>query len=168
MKILQVSYPVHDALSGRNLSLVTDFIVHHSDGALTQGPLDIDIEHRNRGWAMIGYHYVITPNGDVYEGRPITTVPAAAYGRNLQSVDVCLVGDFQPGTPGFSGSPTEAQVASLKELRHYIQQVVPSIARTIGHRDVAPDFYPQDEGDYSTACPGDNLEKLLPEIRSAA
>jgi N-acetylmuramoyl-L-alanine amidase len=164
MTILHPIYAPHVPLTERSLSLVTDFIVHHSDGPLTQGPLDIDREHRYEGWIMIGYHYLITPDGKVYEGRPIAAIPAAAYGRNLQSVDVCLVGDFQPGTPLFT-HPTDVQVASLKELRQYVQQLVPTIERTIGHRDVAPDFYPQDEGNYATACPGDALEALLPEIR---
>jgi hypothetical protein len=52
---------------------------------------------------------------------------------------------------------------SLKALCLWAHQQIPSISRTIGHRDVA-----KIEGDpsVSTACPGQTLYDLLPEIRA--
>lgn len=153
-------------MTPRSLSQVTDLIVHHTAGALTQTPQEIDAEHRAEGWAMIGYEYVITPDGTIYDGRPLDVVPSAAYGRNTQSVDVVLVGNFQASDPGYTGPPSAAQMQSLKDFALWIHQQIPSICRTIGHGDVARMFYPDDEGDYSTACPGSELESQLPEIRS--
>jgi N-acetyl-anhydromuramyl-L-alanine amidase AmpD len=167
MTVVQVNYPPPAfAMETRDLAVVTDFIIHHSAGALTQTPLDIDAEHRAEGWAMIGYHYVITPDGTTYQGRQLTDVPSAAYGRNTQSVDACLIGNFQSDDPGFTGPPTAAQVESIKNLSVYVHQHIPTIDRTIGHRDVAPLYYPDDQGEYSTACPGDEGEALLPEIKT--
>jgi len=166
MVIHPVNYPAPEfGMAPRSLSAITDFIVHHSAGALTQTPLDIDAEHRGEGWAMIGYNFVITPNGEIYEGRPLTVVPSAAYGRNTESLNVVLIGQFQPDAAAFTGNPTEAQLLSLRDLCLAMHKKFPSIVRTIGHRDVAPMFYPSDQGDYSTACPGDRLYAELPAIR---
>jgi N-acetylmuramoyl-L-alanine amidase len=166
VNIQNMAYPPPNfALVPRNLFQVTDLIVHHSAGALTEGPLDIDAQHRNQGWAMIGYNFVITPDGTAYYGRPVNFVPAAAYGRNAQSIDVCLIGNFQEGDAGFTGEPTAEQVATLKDLSVYLHQHFPSITVTIGHQDVATRYYPNDTAPYSTACPGNLLEAILPAVR---
>lgn len=166
LTIHNVAYPgPNNAMAPRSFSAITDFIVHHTDGSRTQTPLDIDAEHRGEGWAMIGYNFVITPNGNVYDGRPLNVIPAAAYGRNTESVNVVLVGQFQPDAANYTGPPTEAQLLSLRDLALEMHRKFPSIVRTIGHRDVAPMFYNGD-GDYATACPGDKLYAELPAIRS--
>lgn len=164
--IFSVNYPSSAfAMATRSLSEASDLIFHHSDGAGDQPILDIDAEHRAQGWAMIGYNYIIPSDGKIYAGRPMIYVPSAAYGRNTESVNVCLLGRFEPGTPGYA-PPTSAQVQSAKLMAVYLHAQYPSIVRTIGHRDVATTFYPNDPGDYSTACPGDALEALLPDIRA--
>jgi hypothetical protein len=154
-------------MTPRSISDITDFIVHHSDGPPTQTPQEIDAEHRAEGWAMCGYNFIIAQDGVVWQCRPLDVVPSAAYGRNTQSVDVCLLGDFQPDTAGFTGEVPEVQLNAVKALRAYLQETIPSICRTIGHRDVATLYYPNDTADYATACPGNNAEKLLPQIRAA-
>lgn len=165
MIIKTVEYPAPGYMTPRSLADVTDLIFHHSDGSPTQTPLEIDAEHRAEGWSMIGYNFVIAGDGTVYEGRPLDVVPSAAYGRNAQSIDVCLLGDFQPGTQGYA-EPSVAQVNAAGELSVYVHQRYPQIVRTIGHRDVATMFYPNDPGDYSTACPGDTFEAMLAGIRA--
>lgn len=152
-------------MTPRDLSVVSDLIFHHSDGPQDQSPLAIDQEHRNEGWSMIGYNFVIAGDGTVYAGRPLDVVPSAAYGRNTVSIDVCLLGAYQPGTPEYNGPPPAAQVQSAKDMSVYLHQKYPNIVRTIGHRDVAS-FFPNNPGDYSTSCPGTEGEALLPEIRA--
>lgn len=165
--IKQPGYPPPNGTPAyREPSVITDFIIHHEDGLLSETPIQVDAQHRAQGWDMIGYTWVIGEDGTIYQGRPVNMVPSAAYGRNTQSVDVSLTGDFQPGTPGYNGSPTLAQIKSLKELCLYAHQTIPTIERTIGHRDVATMFYPDDTGDYSTDCPGTTLWLLIPEIRA--
>lgn len=149
----------------RNASQIVEAIVHHSDGAPGQTPLEIDAEHRAENWAMIGYSYVIGQDGTIYKGRPDLFVPSAAYGENTQSIDICLTGDFQPGTPNFQSQIPGAQLNALKALLVFVHRSYPNITRTIGHRDVAKDF-PDDPGQYSTACPGDVLENMLPALRT--
>jgi hypothetical protein len=167
MKIVAVDYPAPAGdMAPRSFSDITDLIIHHSDGSPNQSPLDIDQEHRAEGWDMIGYNYVIAGNGTIYKGRPDQYEPSAAYGRNMQSVNVCLLGDFQTGTPGAQSLVPDAQLTALKQLALLLHQKFPTIERTIGHGDVATLFYPGDPGDYSTACPGNVLESHLPELRA--
>ena len=50
-------------MTPRDLSAVTYLIIHHTDGAPDQTVPQIDQEHRNEGWAMIGYNYVVDGAG---------------------------------------------------------------------------------------------------------
>lgn len=157
LKILPVSYPTLGQMTPRPLSVISDFIIHHSAGNPNQTPLEIDAEHRAIGDACIAYNWVISPNGSVYAGRPVNFVPAASFGRNSQSVNVCLTGNFEHGDSGYTGPPSQAAMTSLMDLCLWAHKQYPTIVRTIGHRDVATLFYPKDTAPYSTACPGSEL-----------
>ncbi len=163
-----VTYPAPAGyMTPRAIASISDLIVHHTAGAVTQTPLEIDAEHRAIGDAMIAYNYVITPDGKVYTGRPIDVVPAAAYGRNAQSINVVLVGNFEAGDAGYTGPPTKEQTASLEALAIQLHRQYPTIERTYGHRDVATLFYANDTAPYATACPGSVLYAELASIKRA-
>lgn len=161
--IQQHDYQWAKPLSYRDAAQVTDEIVHHSDGALTETVDDIHAQHLAQGWAGIGYHVVIYPDGTAHQGRPFNAIPAAAEDDNTASIDICLIGDFEPGTPGFSGHPTDAQLQALIDVSAQVHRAFPSIARTIGHRDVSGRF---DDPSVATACPGANLYSWLPTLRA--
>lgn len=59
------------------------------------------------GWADIGYHFIITQDGQVHTGRPIEKPGAHAKGFNKTSIGICLTGDK---------SFTEAQFKALREV----------------------------------------------------
>jgi hypothetical protein len=156
----------------RGASEVKLFIVHHSDGALTETVDQIHAQHLAQGWIGIGYHVIIYPNGQAIEGRPLGCVPAAAEDANRDSVDVCLIGDFEPGTAGYSDSPTAAQLKALVDVAVFVHQQFPTIERTIGHRDVeglrqcgSPLVTDDGTGSVATACPGQTLYDWLPTLR---
>lgn len=44
------------------------------------------------GWDEIGYHYVILPDGTIEIGRPPDQIGAHVYGRNKDSLGICLIG----------------------------------------------------------------------------
>jgi hypothetical protein len=158
--------PATGAFTPREASAITDFIVHHSDGPQSQTPLEIDAFERNGGDIYMPYTWLIGPDGTIYTGRPALVESAASYGRNEQSVAVCIIGAFQEGTPEYNGPPTDAALDQLLELCVFAHRQFPSIERTIAHRDIAPLFYPNDEGDYATACCGSVLYAMLPDIRA--
>jgi hypothetical protein len=166
--IVQVQYPPPAfAMTSRERSSITLAIVHHTAGPLAQTPLEIDQEHRNIGDSMVAYNNLIDEHGTIYSGRPYDYDSAAAFGENEDSIDVVLIGNFQPGADGYTGPPSDAALQALTQYLIWIHLQFPSISRTIGHRDIAPLFYPNDEGSYSTACPGDDLYAKLASIRAA-
>jgi N-acetylmuramoyl-L-alanine amidase len=55
-------------------------------------PEDIDKWHKARGFKRIGYHYIVTRDGEVHAGRPPEVEGAHTRGRNTGSLGICLVG----------------------------------------------------------------------------
>ena len=129
-------------------------IIHHAglpkDRDMTAA--EIHRLHRdNNGWAGIGYHYVIRKDGLIERGRGWNMVGAHAYKNNDDSVGIVLTGNFN------IGSPTTSQIKSLENLLTTlcgVYRLIPDELSVIGHRDVN-----------STACPGDMLYDMLPQIR---
>ncbi|MBD1552266.1 lysozyme [Pseudomonas sp. C2L12B] len=101
------------------------------------GAHDINAWHLKRGWAGIGYHYVIRRDGKLENGRPEHAIGAHAAGHNAVSVGVCLVGGVDAaGKP--HANYTEAQLACLRRLLAELHSRYPA-ARILGHRDLSPD-----------------------------
>jgi hypothetical protein len=116
------------------------------------------------GWGDIGYHYLIDPQGIIYEGRAggHAVVGAHVYCANTGSIGIALLGNFT------REDPEEAQLRSLRYLLATLSdeygidprgtalfrgQRVPTI---LSHRDISLN---------ATACAGDIVESLLPRIR---
>lgn len=108
-------------------------IIHCAD---TPADMDIGAEEIRRwhvdgnGWSDIGYHHVIRRDGSVEPGRDERRIGAHAYGRNEDSIGVCMVG----GKPDCNF--TAAQWSALENLvRELLNRY--SSAQVIGHRDVS-------------------------------
>lgn len=102
--------------------------VHHTGGTELNPLADtshhtfemVNAEHRNnpRVWLghlsslgfAIGYHYFISKEGKVTQGRMIADEGAHCVGYNLQSIGICLAGNFD------LTFPTELQVKALTSL----------------------------------------------------
>ena len=116
-------------------------VVHHSESEGGNAEVFRAYHVGTRGWADIGYHYVITngnggPNGEVQAGRreDLQGAHAANSGpnRNSHSVGVCLV-----GKSNFTIAQRKALVVKLTELcRKY--KIAPSEATIQGHHDRCP------------------------------
>jgi hypothetical protein len=150
-------------MTPRDLSTVTYLVLHHTAGSPDQTVAQIDQEHRNEGWAMIGYNYVVDGTGNCWSARPDNVVPAAAWGLNSTSLNVALTGQFQPDVAGYA-PPRSIQLAALTQLVIDLHHRYPQISHTIGHRDVAAVV---NNPAAATACPGDELCLRLPAIRAA-
>lgn len=108
-------------------------IIHCAD---TPADMDIGAEEirrwhvEERGFSDIGYHHVIRRDGTVEPGRDERRIGAHAYGRNEDSIGVCMVG----GKPDCNF--TAAQWSALENLvRELLNRY--SSAQVIGHRDVS-------------------------------
>lgn len=74
---------------------IDKIIVHCSDSPddrTSVNAKEIDRWHRERGFRMIGYHYVITKDGHVETGRNPNIIGAHCRGHNLHSIGICWVG----------------------------------------------------------------------------
>lgn len=122
--------------------------VHHSEGT---APPDNPISERavvrgiqsfhqgpSRGWADIGYGYLVAPSGRIYEGRGYGVSAAHCPGHNDEP-SVCLLGSYS------KIEPTTAQKNAVWALADHL-----GLAELAGHR----------EG-YSTSCPGDAAMRTL-------
>ncbi|MDE1333414.1 N-acetylmuramoyl-L-alanine amidase [Vibrio aestuarianus] len=56
------------------------------------GVADIRQWHQAKGWRDVGYHYVITRQGHVEQGRALNQVGAHVRGHNHGNIGICLVG----------------------------------------------------------------------------
>ena len=102
-------------------------------------------EHKSQGWSDIGYHYVITRDGGIHNGRDVDIAGAHVSGRNPHSIGVVYVGGLEnvPGVPyaklKAKDTRTPAQKTSLLKLLKELKRLYPG-ARILGHRDCSKDL----------------------------
>jgi hypothetical protein len=106
--------------------------------------------HLAQGWGDVGYHYIIDPSGQVWEGRPLVWQGAHVKDQNPGNLGVMCLGNFE------QQSPSMAQTAALdyfvaEQMRRYN---VP-VTRVKTHREMA-----------QTVCPGRNLQSYVNRSRS--
>jgi len=101
------------------------------------GVKEVRAMHKARGWADIGYHYVIRRSGKVEAGRPDNQIGAHVEGFNSVSIGVSLVGGVDAkGKPQDNKTPDQER-ALEKLLRELTGRY--SGAKICGHRDLSPD-----------------------------
>lgn len=116
------------------------FIVVHCTATLAGADFkvkDIDMWHKQRGFAMIGYHYVVNIDGSVDLGRPETQAGAHVKGHNHDSIGVVYVGGLDTTKEGKivpTDTRTKAQKEALVKLLTSLKKKYPD-AIILGHRD---------------------------------
>lgn len=123
-------------------------IWHHSASQL-QGhqASSIDQWHKDRAFPIsslghyIGYHFVIEKDGSVFKARELNEIGAHDQGENIDSIGICLAGDFN------KERPTAAQFSAFRALwiKLVVEQKIPMLAIEPHRRDD------------STDCPGQLL-----------
>lgn len=103
---------------------------------------DVTEWHRRRGFATIGYHYLIGLDGTIYPGRPIHQTGAHCRGHNARSIGIAYVGGTLADCRTPADTRTPQQRESLRKLVADLRKRFPG-AKLCGHRDLAP-----------TGCPG--------------
>ncbi|MCB1381680.1 MAG: N-acetylmuramoyl-L-alanine amidase [Notoacmeibacter sp.] len=100
-------------------------------------------------WPDVPYHFYIGANGGIAEGRDISAVGDTNTGYNPAGyIQIVLEGNFE------SEQPSPAQMAALDRLVRSLMTQYGIAPSGIGsHRQVA-----------QTACPGKNLEALMPDF----
>jgi N-acetylmuramoyl-L-alanine amidase len=88
-----------------------------------------------RGWLDIGYHYVITLDGTLEDGRPNQQIGSHVAGYNKSSLGICLVGGLDINTGKPAATFTKEQMVSLRILINFLKAQYPTIANIKGHHD---------------------------------
>ena len=127
---------------------------------------DIDRWHKEQGWKMIGYNYVIDLDGKVEEGRPLTMTGAHCKGWNERSVGVVYVGGLdREGKPKDTRTP--AQKKAMNELVYSLLDRFPEVTQVIGHRDTSPDLNHDGKitpNEWIKACPCFDVRSEYPML----
>lgn len=160
---------------------IKKIIIHHTytdEGKDLNGDKNISIEDVEallraiyyyhsvfRGWGDIGYHYLIDPLGNVYEGRNggDKVIGAHAYCANTGTIGISFIGDYTSKTP--TKAALDSSVKLLGELSNLYDLKLTESSKwhgrdtrnLVGHRDYA-----------ATSCPGNSLYSYLPELASRA
>lgn len=96
---------------------------------------DIDRWHKARGFAKIGYHYVIYLDGSVHKGRQEELMGAHTLGQNSTSIGICYIGGLdKDGKPKDTRTPE--QKASLIRLINDLKLKYPA-TKVYGHYEFA-------------------------------
>lgn len=130
-------------------------VLHHSGNTGEKNPLAIEAKHFGRDFDDIGYHYLITPNGLIHEGRALAFKGEHVKLANTRKVGILVMGDFENEWWDSDDVPTTAQLASVKALVAVLRRFFPTITKIGGHRDYG-----------KTECPGAVLYKELPSLRT--
>jgi len=133
--------------------------IHHSavisDGLRSKPDTARMLESIRRGhisqqWADIGYHYIIDPQGRVWEGRPVKYQGAHVKENNEHNLGIMCLGNFEIERPtGDALASLDGFVAD--RMRAYR---VP-INRVFTHQEIR-----------KTECPGRNLQNYMMSTRS--
>lgn len=144
----------------RPFSQVQYIVFHHSVTDHDATPDDIALIHKARGWAGVGYHFIITKDGRVWYVGDISTARAHVKDMNEKVIGICMIGDFTKHLPSDAQINSGHLLASFL-LKHFSQ--LKGWAESVkGHKDLQ-----------ATACPGtswngelggmkDRLEKNIP------
>lgn len=167
----------------RTVKKINKIVIHHTAEDMNKNLDDATLVrniyayHANvRWWSDIGYHYLIWQRGAIYEWRAWWDYMEGfhAQGNNLGSVAISVIGNYSDNVinrdqkngiieawvylakkygidPG--GMTSGARLCSSSESCIWKKVSVPTI---LWHRDLS-----------LTACPWENLYKLLPEIRNS-
>ena len=117
---------------------INEIIIHC---AATREGRDFTVEditrwHKARGFATIGYHYVIYRDGSIHEGRPLEQIGAHCVGHNKHSIGICYIGGCASDGKTPKDTRTSEQKEALLALLRRLKARFPN-ATIHGHRDFA-------------------------------
>jgi hypothetical protein len=135
----------------------SDITVHHSamplgyDTSLSGRAAELQtiqtshLNKRNPRWGDVGYHYLIDPEGRIYEGRRLAWRGAHVAGLNDHKIGICLLGNFEVTKPTAASLSTLGRLLDDLRSRNNIPR-----SRVSHHTALA-------SAGHATECPGRNL-----------
>jgi hypothetical protein len=124
----------------RTLSQVVKLVIHHTvtdpTGKTPRQQAEFVAQlHKARGWAGIGYHFIVANDGTVLYVGDIGTGRANVMGNNEKVIGISLIGDFTKTLP------TAHQILATNRLCNYFMTQYPALVNintwddVWGHKD---------------------------------
>ncbi len=138
------------------------FTIHHTAARYPQTIEDsfkeilfIQDYHQNaKEWIDIGYHLLIDPLGNIFEGRPVDAIGAHVKNENTGNIGISLMGYYHPPV---SDTPTVKTFESFIAVGKYIKDNYSiRISSFYAHRELG-----------ATDCPGDIIYENMPNLKKA-
>ena len=150
----KIAYPAKAAPMGG----VNRITIHHdgldpielkTEDAVKKRLVSIRNEHVRKNWADIGYHYIVDPMGQVWEGRPIRYQGAHVSGHNAHNIGILVLGNFEKQKP--SHKALHSLAALVEQLRSKYK--IP-LNQVFTHGELG-----------NTECPGHHLQQAVNRLR---
>ena len=136
----------------------TDIVLHHSGDFGKKDPKSVEHLHMvKRGWDDVSYHYLVHPNGTIYEGRKIYHKGAHIKLANTGKIGILLMGDYNEQWWDLDDTLTKSHVAVVNNLITTLKSVFLTIRRLGGHKEFLPN--------QGYACPGNLIMSKMPNFR---
>lgn len=102
---------------------ITTVVWHWTANYTDQGYIGseaIDKVHRARGWAGIGYHFIVKRDGSIQIGRDINKTGAHVGGFNTRSIGISFVAGYKCTSDKYKGVPPHSEVGpeSITQAQH--------------------------------------------------
>ena len=163
-------------------------IVHHT--ASPNGVRDpaatvrfgYELHVEGRGFTDIGYHFLIGPDGQIFEGRRARAygkgelhtgedgvgnaiIGGHTKGRNAGSCGIALIGNFMKAVPSSAALQSLVHLTAWEAQRHQIDPLgndmyVGTDSRALAFANIAPHRDVR-----ATLCPGDKMAANMPWLR---
>lgn len=108
--------------------------------------------HVQKGWADIGYHFVIDPQGRVWEARTLAKQGAHVENNNENNMGIMVMGNFDVHAPTAAATTAVDRFVAAQMQRYRVP-----LNRVYTHRELK-----------STACPGSRLQRYMIATRSSS
>jgi len=132
-------------------------VIHHSGDNGSNKPVEIERKHMiDKNWNNVGYHYLITREGTIYEGTKLGYKGIHVGGANTGKVGILIMGDYHHQIWDFDDDLSNTQLAVANNLIIGLKKRL-SITELGGHRDY---------GTTATVCPGNILYEKLDDLRT--
>ncbi len=144
-------------------------VVHHTASTKEiddpmQAIRNIHEFHANgKKWGDIGYHYIISPDGKIFEGRAggAGVIGGHSYNVNKVSIGIALMGNYQLDQVP---SETMRSLAMLLEKLSSAYDLDP--LGKVTYKDTVFNVINGHRDSGKTLCPGENLYQRIPELRN--
>ena len=144
---LTFELPTDGAYQIRRIEDIDTVTIHHSVGWGASRTNQENIENianyhvRTKDWPGIGYHYIISPNGEIAQVNDLDRKSYHVAGQNHHAIGICYGGDFR------YTQPTQAAIYAGQALVRELQNSLPRHLSIVPHKRME---------DAATACPGIN------------